>query len=127
MGLLTRAQAWLTGTAMPAAASPAGPVAYQRRADGRVTVLTGAAWVGRTAFRRDPAGERTGAAVVIGDRDYLIPVSALPRAPERGDRVTETVGGRSVTFEVRAPAGEPAWRYADPGRTLYRVHCAEVE
>lgn len=124
MGLLTRAQAWLAGK-MPTAATPSGAVVYTRAAGGSVT-LTGVAWVGNTAFRRQ--ANEGGAAVVWGDRDYLIPVSALGSTPPaRGDRITETIGGTAVVFEVATPLpGEPDWRYSDPQRTTYRVHCVEV-
>lgn len=124
MGLLNRAQAWLAEQ-MPTAATPSGAVVYTRLAGGSVT-LTGLSWVGNTAFRRQ--SNEAGAAVVWGDRDYLIPVSALGETPPaRGDRITEMIDGTEVVFEVGTVlAGEPDWRYSDPQRTVYRVHCVEV-
>lgn len=124
MGLLNRGQSWLTSR-MPAAASPDGAITYQRKADASTTDLTGVAWPGRTLFSR--VGKEGAAAVVWGDRDYLIPVTALGAEPARGDRITEVLNGESVTFEVRSPTvGEPEWRYSDEARTAYRVHCVEV-
>lgn len=124
MGLLDRAQSWLAEK-LPTAATPAGAVVYTRLTGGTVT-LTGAAWVGNTAFRRQ--SNEGGAAVVWGDRDYLIPVAELTGGvPVRGDRITETVGGVATVFEVGTVVpGEPDWRYSDPQRTVYRVHCVEV-
>jgi len=124
MGLLTRAQAWLAEK-MPTAATPSGAVVYTRAAGGTVT-LTGAAWVGNTAFKRQ--ANEGGAALVWGDRDYLIPVAELGATPPaRGDRITETINGVAVVFEVGTQlVGEPDWRYSDPQRTVYRVHCLEV-
>lgn len=86
--------------------------------------LTGKAWVGRTVFSR--LNKEGGAAVVFGDRDYMVPVAELPAEPQRGDRIVETINGVETTFECVEPLGEPAWRYADPGHTLYRVHVKKV-
>lgn len=110
---------------MPRDATPAGAISYVRKADpGNPINLTGIAWVGRTVFSRLP--NAAGASVVFGDRDYLIPVSELPAEPEKGDRILETINGVEVKFEAQAPATEPAQRYSDPGRTVWRVHCKEV-
>jgi hypothetical protein len=103
-----------------------GPVAYTR---GAVT-LDVTAWVGRTVYAQLP-GAGTAVAVVYGERDYLFPAAALagldPPEPRKGDRIEETIDGEDLTFEVLpGPAGEPAWRYSDPGRTLVRVHCKKV-
>lgn len=129
MGILARASDWLTRR-LPTAAAPGGPVVYTRAADASTVTLTGVAWVGRTAFRRFPTGTEgtEAAALVWGDRDYLIPVSALGATPPaRGDRITETVNGTQVVFEVTSVVpGEPEWRYADEHRTCYRVHTLEV-
>jgi hypothetical protein len=113
---------------MQQAASPGEPAArllYAPLDGGEPTDLTGKAWVGRTVFvRRDPV--QRGPAIEFGDRDYLIPVGELPAEPKLGDRLTERLGAWDVTFEVVTPAGEPAWRWSDPGRTVYRVHTKEV-
>jgi hypothetical protein len=72
-----------------------------------------------------------GPAVAWGERDYLIPVASLviaggPTTPKRGDRVTETIDGAPVTFELQTPPGEPEWRFSDQTRTVYRVHVKRV-
>jgi hypothetical protein len=124
VGRLSRGQAALIAR-QQAGAAPDGPVTYTRKAAPDAPIdLTGRAWVGRTVFSRIP--NAAGATVVFGDRDYLVAVADLPAEPERGDRIAETINGQAVTFEVMAPASEPAWRYSDPARTVYRIHAKEV-
>lgn len=82
-------------------------------------------WIGNTLFARTL--DEPGASVVWGERDYLIPVASLvlggvAAQPARGDKITETINGVAVTFELQTPTGEPAWRYSDADRTRYRVH-----
>lgn len=130
MGLLDDARGWLA-TQMQAAAgrelgeNSEGQILYLRRDGGEPVDLTGLAWVGRTVFTQRAPVDR-GPSVVFGDRDYLIPVSALTAEPVQGDRVQEVMNGVRVTFEVLPTLGEPAWRYSDPLRTVYRVHVKEV-
>lgn len=116
MGLLNRGQSWLAEK-MPEAAGV--PVTYTRGADS----LALTAVVGRTVFRAQEEGR---AAVVWGDRDYLINVADLTfGVPKVGDKITETINGEPVTFEVQLPGitpDEPAWRYSDPARLTYRLH-----
>lgn len=112
-------------------AAPVGPVVYTRLAGGDPVDLTGTAWVGRTVFRRDPAATTDGVTIEFGDRDYLIPVSELqqngtPFEPARGDRVTETIDGVELVFEVVSQTEEPAWRYSDATRAVYRVHTKQA-
>lgn len=83
------------------------------------------AWVGRTVFRQDQQ-QGNGASVVFGDRDYIVPVSELAALPKRGDRIAEVIGGVTLLFEVVAPGNEPPWRYSDPARSMYRLHCKKV-
>ena len=104
-------------------------VSYVRGA----TTLILTAWLGRTLFAREPM-EPGGAAAVWGDRDYLIAVADLadiaPPAigiPAKGDRITETINGVPVTFEVSTPdTGEPCQRFSDQTRTVYRIHTKRV-
>lgn len=97
-------------------------VSYSRLGE---TDLTLTVWEGRTVFASNLDG---GARIEFGERDYLIPVDDLTYGePELGDRVTQTLNGESVVFEVATPTtGEPCWRYADAGRTFYRLHCKRV-
>ena len=68
--------------------------------------------------------------IEFSDRDYLITYDALNAVgfdpPQIGDRITETINGETVIYEVRKQGSEPAWRWSDPERTTYRVHCKRV-
>ena len=125
MGLLSRGQAWLNRTL----GTDAG-VSILYVQDGDSVTITDAR-PGRTVFAQTSPINAPAAAIVWGERDYLIPVASLviagqARTPRQGDKITETINGQALTFEIKAPAGEPAWRYSDTGRTLFRVHCKRV-
>lgn len=115
MGLLSRGQAMLTRRMKQAAGVS---VTYTRKGQ---SITVSAAILGRAVFSSNLDG---GARIEFGDRDYLIAVDDLTfGAPQLGDRITESVDGVACVFEVMTPAtGEPAWRYSDPGRTLWRIH-----
>lgn len=111
---------WLSAQVQAAAAVT---VTYARGAE-TATITT--AVVGRTAYKSEL--ERPGW-VEVGDRDYLIPADDLTAAnatwatPAVGDRISETVDGTTLVFEVVTPdTGEPAWRYSDPQNTVWRIH-----
>lgn len=56
-------------------------------------------------------------------RDYIISYHELPfPVPQRGDRITETAGDSTVSYEVCAPAGSPVWQWADAYGNAVRVH-----
>lgn len=114
--LFANANDWLTAQVQAAAGAT---VTYARGA----TSLTVTAVVGRTVFSSNADG---GPRVEFGDRDYLVAVADLAAlvAPRIGDRITDAAG---LVFEVQEPnTGEPAWRYSDPDRTEFRVHCKRV-
>jgi hypothetical protein len=112
------ADGWLTGMVQAAAGET---VTYTRGAES----ITLTATVGQVAFVSTELG---GARIQIGDRDYLIKVSDLTfGAPKIGDRITHTVGGNVLVFEIKDPeTGEKAWRYSDPDRTEWRIHVNKV-
>jgi len=62
-------------------------------------------------------------------QDFILMVSELildevAVEPEPGDQIEVDGFG---TFAVRSPGGsEPAWRFSDPTRKLYRIHTQEV-
>lgn len=123
MSLLARGQAMLNRVL---STGESVTVAYTR--GGVSATLTGV-WVGRTLFAGQSSAST--ARVEWGERDYLIPVAALvlggvPVTPAKHDRITETINGTPVIFELLTPTGEPPWRYSDQARTLYRVHCKRV-
>ena len=86
--------------------------------------ITMTAIPGRTVFASNMVD---GARIEFGDRDYLIAVADLTFGePALGDRITEAVTDGTRIFEVMTPnTGEPAWRFSDQGRTLWRVHTKE--
>jgi hypothetical protein len=98
-------------------------VSYTRGAE--TIALT--AVVGQTIFASNAVDK---AAVVIGDRDYLIAVADLTfGVPKRGDKITEVIDGVAVVFEVEQPSAshgsmpdEPACRYSGPSRVTWRIH-----
>ena len=51
-------------------------------------------------------------------RDFIIRPDELGLVPEKGD-VIRFDGGE---YEVRAPNGEPVWRWSVPHRTAMRIH-----
>lgn len=89
-------------------------VTYTRAAGGTET-LTGV-WLGRTGFRRNASDSVAG--LVFSDADFMIPVSAIAYEPVEGDVITYG----AFAFRVSAPDGEPAVRYSDQTRMLWRVH-----
>lgn len=122
---MARAQAMLNRHLATAAGVA---VVYAR--GGRRCVPT--AWPGTEANAPDLAGAGDYSRVDREKRDFLVVASTLVLAgrlalPEPGDTVTETVpDGRRFKFEVRANGSEPAYRWADPQRTLLRVHTVPV-
>lgn len=102
-------------------------VTYTRKSDAATVALT--AWVGNTLYALEKS--EPGATRVWGERDYFLAVADLVIAsatftPARGDRITETINGTATTFELSTPTGEPAWRYSDQTRQIYRLHCKRV-
>lgn len=68
-----------------------------------------------------------GNVVVWESRDFLTAAATLVLAgaevePARGDRITETQGGATYTYEVNSPSGEPCWRWSDAFRVTRRIH-----
>jgi hypothetical protein len=108
----------------------AGVTATYTRGDYSVT-LTGdsAVWIGNTLFRLSDAD---GLRMQWGERDYLIASADLVLngtavEPAENDRITETINGTAITFEVLPVSpSEPAWRWSDPDRTVYRIHVKRV-
>ena len=101
------------------------PVLYARGSSS-VTVQ---ATVGRTEWSVD-----TGTGMVVSDvsRDFIIltvdlVLPAVGNAvPQRGDKITESIDGQSLVYEVMAPAGQQAWRWSDRFGKVYRIHTKRV-
>ena len=83
------------------------------------------ATIGRTLLKLDDG--YGGVRMQWTDRDFLIPAADLVLngstiTPQGGDRITETAGLNTSTFEVMAYGSEPPWRYSDPFGKLLRIH-----
>ena len=70
----------------------------------------------------------------VSVRTFLISADSLADAgngqeqivPQRGDKITETVNGRSAVFEVLPDKDAPCWEWADTmTRTHFRVYTKE--
>jgi hypothetical protein len=119
--LLATANEWL---ASQQRAHASREVSYQRGALSATLLAT----IGRTVFELQDA---KGFIQKTESRDYLITTSDLVLAgqtvlPERGDKIVETVGNQTFTYEVLAPGREPVWRFSDPFRTQLRIHTKHV-
>ena len=119
--LLQTAHQWLAGQQREHASQE---VTYQRGAEN----VTLQATIGRTLFELQDA---KGFIQKTESRDYLISTSDLILdsqvvLPQRGDKIIETVGDKTFTYEVLAPGKEPVWRYSDPYRTQLRIHTKHV-
>lgn len=115
--LLGKAAAWLEAQRQRHLTTGVG---YERA--GRQISLR--ATIGVTVFRTQDEYGRT---LRTQSRDYLIRAADLVFdgigvLPRRGDVIHE--GGH--LYEVMAPAGEPEWRWSDPGRQTLRVHTKEI-
>lgn len=121
MSLFSNARDWLQDQLQAAA----GVTVSYLHHDTQTTVSL-SPWVGRTVFRSDL---NSGAMVQWGDRDYLVrrdelvDTAGAELLPGVGDQLTETIDGVALTFEVQDPnPAEPAVRWSDPARSVYRLH-----
>lgn len=125
MDLLARGSAWLEKTRRQYATQW---VEYRREPSGVPVRAT----IGKTVFETTTSA--AGAGDIIGGmltdteaRDYLIDVADLqiedvPIEPRDGDLIIETGPNEQRVFTVRAPKGQPAWRYSDLYEKVYRIH-----
>lgn len=79
---------------------------------------------GRSTFNVD-SGQ--GVFITVEAHDFLIATADLKLAnvltlPQRGDKIVETLGSATYTYEILELNGEPAWRYADEYRQQLRIH-----
>lgn len=107
------------------AASAAIIVVYRRGEAAQELPAT----IGRTIFEQLSAS--TGLLERFESRDFVIRATDLVVGgaailPAPGDRIVETAGNTTWTYEVM-PLGEgPCWRYDDPARVRVRVHAKQV-
>lgn len=123
--LRARGAAWLRGKV-----EAFGGVAVTYTAAGESRPLTATPAGRRSA---DGQGVTGPARVEAGERDYLVDAAAFAAAlagvvtePAAGHRVAETVDGVACVFELAPRRDEPAWRWADSGRTQLRLFTRQV-
>ena len=90
--------------------------------------VTVEATVDRTTFDMPDA---TGVLHQVVSRDYIIDVADLVLAdveiePEPGDVITEVIGAKTYTHEVRSPIQDTPWRHSNPAKSAYRIHTKQV-
>jgi hypothetical protein len=86
--------------------------------------VTLSATAGKTLFEVDRGG---GVVEHSESRDFLVRAAELilsgaPVLPQRGDRIADA----GQVYEVMAPGNEPHYRFADPYRTMLRIHTRQV-
>ena len=121
-----RLQTGATWLAEQQAAHASHAVTYTR---GGVSASV-AAMVGLSTWESVDAGG--GILERVETRDYIIRVADLRLdgtavEPAAGDRIAESIGSQTVTYEVMAPADEQPWRYADGYAQQYRIHTKRID
>jgi hypothetical protein len=96
-----------------------------RRGSQSVTV---AATIGRTQYQVE---QHDGSFLRVWTRDFIVQTADLVLGglrvdPKRGDTIEETAGGRTYTYEVCAPTGNPPYEPADAFRAAVRIHTQET-
>lgn len=76
--------------------------------------------------------DETGIRVEWTDMDFLIGADDLVIngervEPARGDVVQVADVYDTISFEVRPFGDEPAWRWADPHKSMYRIHAKHID
>ena len=120
MGMLTDGVAWLNDVLDEQVGEH---IVYSRATLSATLIAT----IGRTAFESD----NEFGVLRIESRDYILTRSRLDAAgfgePQRGDRITETINGEDVTYEVLDMAGVMPWEYSDQGRTRVRIQTKRIK
>lgn len=75
--------------------------------------------------------DASGFVVETASRDYLIQrahytLGGVPVEPLDGDQIVETIGDQVVVWELLPLANEPAKRFWDEGRTVWRCHTQQL-
>lgn len=123
MGLQGRGRAFLTR----AKAQADGRPAFYARGDAEA-VLT--VWPG-DADRDEVLAPTQGTRATDRERAYRFDAAAFYAVgflePQEGDRITETLEGGPVTWEVCPRDREPCWVWADLDHTRIRVHTRRAD
>jgi hypothetical protein len=117
--LMQTGAAWL---AAQLKAHASKTVTYRRTGETDLEDL--AATIGRTEFE---LVTDDGHVTRFESRDFLVAAADLVldgsvTVPQRGDRIIETIGDATLTYEVLPNASLPAFKYSDEFRNLVRIH-----
>ena len=120
--VLKNGLAWLTGQLRSHASET---VTYARGYDS----VDVPAVFGRKLLR---IADETGIRVEWTDMDFLIAAEDLAidgerLEPQRGDIVHIDMPYDTQSFEVMPFGSEPAWHWADPHQTMYRIHAKHID
>lgn len=71
-------------------------------------------------------------AVNVSDRTYVFAAADLVMGgttvlPEKDDRITETINGEELAFELRVTPDNPGWNHFDNTRTMLIVRMKRVK
>lgn len=117
MTLLGTGAAWLLGQTQAAAGIA---MTYVRGSD-RTPI------VGVRKARVEQVIDENGMPVVVRRHAIKVAVGDIEYEPRSGDRVEETLGGATVTWEVLPPTdGEPCFRWWDHAQTAYVIDVTQV-
>jgi hypothetical protein len=120
--VLKNGLAWLTGQLRDHASET---VTYARGYDS----VDVPAVFGRKLLR---IADETGIRVEWTDMDFLIAADDLVIGgeriePQRGDIIYAVDPYDSIAFEVMPYGDEPAWRWADPHKSMLRIHAKHID
>lgn len=117
MNLLDQGAAWLLEQTQAAAGIA---MTYQRGGDSQsVTAVR--------SSRAEIVNDENGIPVQTRRHALVISASELGFEPRAGDRITESIGGVDVTWEVLPPAeGEPSFTWWDRAQTAYLIDVTQV-
>lgn len=100
--------------------SAGSSVTYTRGGTNSTIVAT----IGKSVFETQDA---TGIIEAWESRDFIVKTADMPYSePQRGDTITETVGGTSCIFEVMSPSNSPLFSYGDAFGSTVRIHTKRV-
>lgn len=117
MSLLDQGAAWLLTQTQAAA----GTAMTYRRGSESVSVT------GVRRARIELVNDENGIPVQVRRHSIVIAASELEFEPRAGDRITESISGSDVTWEVLPPAeGEPSFTWWDRAQTAYLIDVAQV-
>ena len=117
MNLLDRGAAWLLDRSRAAA----GTTATYIRGASRTSIT-----IVRTA-RSETVDDGSGVPIAVRRFSLVVRSSDLSSEPRPGDRIEESIGSETVTWEVLPPSdGEPCFRWWDRAQSAYVVFVSQI-